>query len=78
MKPLEFRVTGIPVRIEPIFFVVLAVLGWFNGHSPGLIPVFIVVGGASILLHELGHATAHRSFGAHPRVRSSPGAARWW
>jgi Zn-dependent protease len=68
MKPLEFRVTGIPVRIEPIFFVVLAVLGWFNGHSPGLIPVFIVVGGASILLHELGHATAHRSFGAQPRV----------
>ncbi len=68
MKALEFRVSGIPVRVEPVFFLILAVLGWANSRTPTGIVVFMVVGGLSILLHELGHATAHRSFGAHPRV----------
>ncbi|MDQ3896003.1 MAG: site-2 protease family protein, partial [Actinomycetota bacterium] len=68
MKTLEFRVSGIPVRVEPVFFVVMALLGWANGHTGVLILVFMVVGGLSILLHELGHATAQRSFGAHPRI----------
>jgi Zn-dependent protease len=68
MKALQFRISGIPVRVEPIFFVVMALLGWLNSRNAGLIPVFMVVGGASILLHELGHATAHRSFGAKPRI----------
>jgi len=69
MKALQFRVSGIPVRVEPFFFLILALLGWLNNSGqPSLIPVFMVVGGLSILLHELGHATAHRSFGAQPRV----------
>jgi Zn-dependent protease len=68
MKALQFRISGIPVRVEPIFFLVMALLGWLNSRNAGLIPVFMVVGGASILLHELGHATAHRSFGAKPSI----------
>ena len=68
MKELEFRVTGIPVRVEPVFFVILAVLGWANARTATGIVVFMAVGGLSILLHELGHATAHKSFGARPRV----------
>jgi Zn-dependent protease len=68
MKALEFRVTGIPVRVEPVFFLVLGLLGWANSRTGTGIVVFMVVGGLSILAHELGHATAHRSFGARPRV----------
>ena len=68
MNSLQFRLSGIPVRVEPIFFLVMGFLGWANGYEGVEIAVFLVVGGASILLHELGHATAHRSFGAKPTV----------
>src|SRR5215210_5393462 len=68
MRTLEFRVGGIPVRVEPIFFLIMGLLGWGNGHTGVLIVVFMVVGGLSILLHELGHATAQRSFGAQPSI----------
>jgi Zn-dependent protease len=68
MKALEFRVTGIPVRVEPVFFLIMGLLGFANSQTGIGVAVFMVVGGVSILLHELGHATAHRSFGAHPRV----------
>lgn len=68
MQPLKFRVSGIPVRVEPIFILVMGLLGWANGYTGVLIPVFMAVGGLSILLHELGHATAQRSFGAKPTI----------
>jgi Zn-dependent protease len=68
MKTLQFRISGIPVRVELIFFLVMGLLGWANGYQGAEIAVFLVVGGLSILVHELGHATAQRSFGAHPSV----------
>jgi len=68
MKALKFRVTGIPVRIEPVFFLVMGVLAFANGYTGALIPVFMAVAGLSVLVHELGHATAHRSFGARPEI----------
>ncbi|HEX2047919.1 MAG TPA: site-2 protease family protein [Acidimicrobiales bacterium] len=68
MKTLEFRVSGIPVRVEPIFILVLGLLGWANGRTGVLIVVFMVVAGLSVLVHELGHAFAHRTFGAQSRI----------
>ncbi len=68
MKTLEFRVSGIPVRVEPMFLLVLGLLAWANGHTGVLIVVFMVVAGVSVLVHELGHAMAHRSFGAQSRI----------
>jgi Zn-dependent protease len=68
MKAVQFRVSGIPVRVEPIFFLIRGLLGWANGYEGAEIAVFLVVGGMSILIHELGHATAQRSFGAKPTV----------
>jgi len=68
VKALQFRVTGIPVRIEPVFFLVMGVLAFANGYTGVLIPVFMAIAGLSVLVHELGHATAHRSFGARPEI----------
>ncbi len=68
MKTLQFRVSGIPVRVEPIFLLVAGFLGWANARSGVQIVVFVVIVGVSVLVHELGHATAHKSFGAHPTV----------
>ena len=68
MKALQFRVSGIPVRVEPIFFLLLGFLAWANGQTGVLIVVFMVVAGMSVLIHELGHATAQRTFGAQPRI----------
>jgi Zn-dependent protease len=68
MKSLQFRVSGIPVRVEPIFFILLGFLAWANGQTGVLIVVFMVVAGVSVLVHELGHATAFRTFGAEPRI----------
>ncbi|HVL06774.1 MAG TPA: site-2 protease family protein [Acidimicrobiales bacterium] len=68
MKDLHFRVSGIPVRVQPIFFLVMGLLGWAYGYQGVEIAVFLVVGGLSILVHELGHATAQLSFGARPTV----------
>jgi len=68
MKALEFRVSGIPVRVEPVFFLIMGVLAFANGYAGVLIPVFMAVAALSVLIHELGHATAHRSFGANPRI----------
>jgi Zn-dependent protease len=68
VKTLDFRVSGIPVRVQPIFLGVMALLGWVNDHEGVEIVVFMVVAGGSVLLHELGHATAHKSFGASPSI----------
>lgn len=64
MNRLQFRVSGIPVRVEPIFVIVMTVLAFANGRTGVSVPIFVLIAGVSILLHELGHATAHRSFGA--------------
>ena len=68
MKGLQFRIGGIPVRVELIHIGVLALLGWSYGFEGAEIPVFMVVGGLSLLVHEMGHATAFRSFGAEPTI----------
>jgi len=59
---------GIPVRIEPVFLVMMGVLAFANGYTGALIPVFMAVAGLSVLIHELGHAGAHRAFGARPDI----------
>lgn len=68
MKGLQFRVLGIPVRVELLHVAVLALLGFSYGFEGAEIPVFMLVGGLSLLVHEMGHATAFRSFGAQPTI----------
>jgi Zn-dependent protease len=64
----QFSVAGIPVRIEPLFFVVMGMFGVAGGRRGWLVIEWLVVAGASILVHEMGHAAAFRRYGAHPEI----------
>jgi Zn-dependent protease len=65
----HFSLAGIPVRVEPLFFVVIAILGVDPRQpDPALIASWVAIAFASVLLHELGHAIAFRAFGVSPRV----------
>jgi Zn-dependent protease len=63
----SFRVLGVPVRIDPTFFVIAAVLG-IGGGSLGFVATWVVVVTVSVLIHELGHAVAFRMFGKRPQI----------
>ena len=63
---LTFKLGSIPVRVDPSFLLVAAVLGWGGGLA-GLV-IWIPVVFVGVLLHELGHALVGRSFGLTPRI----------
>src|SRR5262245_61282247 len=66
---LHFRLFGIPVRIQPFFWVSSLLLGM--GAGPADLPrtfVLVVFLFISILVHERGHATMQSVFGGHPRI----------
>ncbi len=65
---LRFRVLGFPVRIEPLFFVIMGVFGFAGGREGVLVLEWIVVAGFGILVHELGHAVAFRRFGSPAEI----------
>ncbi len=64
---LRFRWLGIPIRVAPWFWLVVALLGWNltpTGEPDGRY-LLLWMGAAfvSILVHELGHALAMRFYG---------------
>jgi stage IV sporulation protein FB len=65
---VRFRVAGVPVRVNPWFWVVT--IGLSLRGEPSLLQIAIWVGAVmvSILVHELGHAFALRKYGWKPRV----------
>jgi stage IV sporulation protein FB len=69
---LRFSVFGIPVRVHPLFWVVAALLGSNTLLDPDRGPAYMFVWIAclffSILIHELGHALAAKSFGWPPEI----------
>lgn len=67
MKHLGFRLFGIPIRIEPFFFVILVVLG-FGAFEGWFLLSWVVIATTSVLLHELGHAVAFRAYGHRPSI----------
>ncbi len=63
---LRFEVAGFPVRISPMFWLIVVLFG-FNGDPLQLVTwVFALF--ISILLHELGHALAFRRFGVESEI----------
>ncbi len=67
---LHFRLLGFPVRVSPWFWLVSALLGDWILRALGLPYLLMWVGCVfvSILVHELGHALAARSFGTPCRI----------
>lgn len=66
---LRFPMGPIPVRVNPLFWVLALVLGWDTvnlGLEYLLVWVFCVF--VSILVHELGHAASFLYFGARPEI----------
>ncbi len=71
---VRFTIFGIPVIIQPFFWITLALLGAMtNGGGDSsvaifLIALFMLAGFLSILVHELGHALVAKHFGAHCHI----------
>jgi Zn-dependent protease len=65
----HFRLAGIPVRVEPVFFVIILILGLNPADiRPVLVATWVGIAFVSILLHEFGHAVAFRIFGIRPSI----------
>ena len=58
----HFHVAGIPVRIEPFFWIASVLLAYNLGDAR-LIIMWVAVVLVSVLVHELGHAVALKAFG---------------
>lgn len=69
---IRFNLFGIPVTIQPFFWITLALIGGALGidSKEGLIYIlfFLAAGFVSILVHELGHALLAVKFGARTEI----------
>ncbi len=63
----HFRIAGIPVRIEPVFWIVTVFFA-FNLQDARLIITWVAVVLVSILVHELGHAVALKIYGQQSSI----------
>jgi stage IV sporulation protein FB len=63
---LNFKMFGVPVQIQPWFWVTTLVLGWSQDSLTTLVWVAVVL--VSILVHEFGHVAAYRAFGSQGAV----------
>lgn len=65
---LKFSLLGIPVRVNPLFWVMAAALGWVT-HDRFLILIWVGAVFVSILVHEFGHGLmAERLYHRRPSV----------
>ena len=64
---LHFTLFGFPVRVHPLFWLVVVVFGLSSASITALL-IWVVVVFISILVHELGHAFAMRMYGLDSRI----------
>ena len=68
---LRFTLFGIPVAVQPIFWVVIGILGFphrFDSQGFGSLLIWVPIVFVAIMIHELGHAFAMRRFGGRPGI----------
>ncbi len=69
---VRFSIFGVPVLVQPFFWITLAILGGAaNANSATAIfeiMLFVLAGFISVLMHELGHALVARKFGAYSEI----------
>lgn len=69
---IQFSLFGIPVRVEPLFWLTLAILGGgLSAKSSAallLVALFVLAAFVSVLIHEMGHALMIRKFGLPTEV----------
>jgi stage IV sporulation protein FB len=66
---LRFSLLGIPVRVNPWFWGVTAVLGFgMNDRNLPMVVVWMACVFVSILVHEYGHALMARAMGSSPSI----------
>ena len=77
MPMIRFRLLGMPVGVQPWFFV----MAWFIGGRSQPLPliVWIVAVFVGVMAHELGHALAVRRCGLRPAIvlHGFGGATTW-
>jgi len=68
----RFSIFGIPVEVQPFFWVSLVLLGGADRADSMIgifrVLLFVLAGFISILTHELGHALTARAFGAQSAI----------
>ena len=69
---VRFSIFGIPVQIQPFFWITLVIIGGALDATSAAdilqIALFVLAGFISILVHELGHALTARKFGAYSEI----------
>lgn len=65
---LHFSLLGIPVRVHPLFWAVALLFGLSGNQKPVDMLLWVGTVFVSILVHEMGHALAARSYGWPPRI----------
>jgi len=73
------KIFGIPVKIDPSFLFICALLAYSRLSYPAFLVEWLIVIFVSILVHELGHALVVRSFGLSPQIMlySMGGLTSW-
>lgn len=62
----HFRLLGIPIRVQPWFWLMILILG--AQQETGAVVIWVAVCFVSILVHEIGHVIAFRLFGYRSEV----------
>jgi Zn-dependent protease len=62
------KIFGIPVTVQPFFFLVIGLLGYNRNLPFEFLIEWIIVALISILAHEFGHALTVRAFGMSPQI----------
>lgn len=68
---VRFSIFGIPVLIQPFFWITLVIIGGYGAHTKVdilRVGLFVIAGFISVLVHELGHALTARKFGAYSEI----------